>query len=73
MKINLIEMPGGFSSIALAAQPEAVWQSTSLLAEPLTESLETLGSTRKAALELGVSQPTIVRKAAKYNIPLREK
>ena len=39
----------------------------------IKNSLETLGSTRKAALELGVSQPTIVRKAAKYNIPLREK
>ncbi|HWQ75919.1 MAG TPA: sigma 54-interacting transcriptional regulator [Syntrophomonas sp.] len=39
----------------------------------IKNSLETLGSTRKAALELGVSQPTIVRKAAKYKIPLREK
>ena len=39
----------------------------------IKNSLETLGSTRKAALELGVSQPTIVRKAAKYNIALREK
>lgn len=38
----------------------------------IKNSLETLGSTRKAALELGVSQPTIVRKAAKYNIPLRK-
>jgi transcriptional regulator with PAS, ATPase and Fis domain len=39
----------------------------------IKNSLDTLGSTRKAALELGVSQPTIVRKAAKYNIPLRDK
>jgi len=39
----------------------------------IKNALETLGSTRKAAMELGVSQPTIVRKAAKYNIPLREK
>lgn len=38
----------------------------------IKNSLETLGSTRKAALELGVSQPTIVRKAAKYKIPLRD-
>lgn len=38
----------------------------------IQNSLETLGSTRKAALELGVSQPTIVRKASKYKIPLRE-
>jgi len=38
----------------------------------IQNSLETLGSTRKVALELGVSQPTIVRKAAKYKIPLRE-
>lgn len=37
----------------------------------IQNSLDTLGTTRKAALELGVSQPTIVRKAAKYNIPLR--
>lgn len=38
----------------------------------IQNSLETLGSTRKAALELGVSQPTIVRKAAKYKIPVRD-
>ena len=38
----------------------------------IQNSLETLGSTRKVALELGVSQPTIVRKAAKYKIPLRQ-
>lgn len=37
----------------------------------IQHSLETLGTTRKAAQELGVSQPTIVRKATKYNIPLR--
>ncbi len=36
----------------------------------IRNSLETLGTTRKAAKELGVSQPTIVRKAAKYDIPL---
>lgn len=38
----------------------------------IQSSLETFGSTRKAALELGVSQPTIVRKASKYGIPLRD-
>ncbi|HOB12034.1 MAG TPA: sigma 54-interacting transcriptional regulator [Syntrophomonadaceae bacterium] len=37
----------------------------------IQNSLETLGTTRRAAQELGVSQPTIVRKAAKYNIPLK--
>jgi PAS domain S-box-containing protein len=36
------------------------------------DALNRCGSTRKAALELGVSQPTIVRKAAKYGINLRE-
>ncbi|MFY9323076.1 MAG: sigma 54-interacting transcriptional regulator [Syntrophomonadaceae bacterium] len=39
----------------------------------IQNSLETLGTTRKAAQELGVSQPTIVRKAAKYNIPLKNR
>ncbi len=39
----------------------------------IQNSLETLGTTRKAAQELGVSQPTIVRKAAKYNIPLNKR
>lgn len=39
----------------------------------IQNSLVTLGTTRKAAQELGVSQPTIVRKAAKYNIPLKNK
>lgn len=39
----------------------------------IQNSLETLGTTRRAAQELGVSQPTIVRKAAKYNIPLKNK
>ena len=38
----------------------------------IQESLHRLGSTRKAAAELGVSQPTIVRKAARYGISLRE-
>lgn len=38
----------------------------------IKNSLETLGSTRKAAHELGVSQPTIVRKAARYGIKIRE-
>jgi len=37
----------------------------------IQNSLEILGTTRKAAKELGVSQPTIVRKATKYNIPLK--
>jgi len=39
----------------------------------IQNSLVTLGTTRKAAQELGVSQPTIVRKAAKYNIPLNKR
>jgi len=38
----------------------------------IQEALNRCGSTRKAAAELGVSQPTIVRKAAKYGIKLRD-
>ena len=38
----------------------------------IQDALNRCGSTRKAAAELGVSQPTIVRKAAKYGISLRE-
>ncbi|MHB8157312.1 MAG: hypothetical protein ACYDEQ_07970 [Desulfocucumaceae bacterium] len=38
----------------------------------IQSSLETFGTTRKVALELGVSQPTIVRKAGKYGISIRE-
>jgi len=38
----------------------------------IQEALDRCGSTRKAAAELGVSQPTIVRKAAKYGIKLRD-
>lgn len=38
----------------------------------IQSSLETFGSTRKVALELGVSQPTVVRKASKYGIKIRE-
>lgn len=38
----------------------------------IKNALDTFGSTRKVASELGVSQPTIVRKAAKYKIALRD-
>jgi len=38
----------------------------------IQNALDTFGSTRKVASELGVSQPTIVRKAAKYKIALRD-
>ncbi|HBQ86314.1 MAG TPA: hypothetical protein DD811_07535 [Syntrophomonas sp.] len=38
----------------------------------IQDAINRCGSTRKAAAELGVSQPTIVRKAAKYGINLRE-
>jgi len=34
----------------------------------ITNALKTFGTTRKAAVQLGVSQPTLVRKAAKYKI-----
>ena len=37
----------------------------------IQNALNTYGSTRKVASELGVSQPTIVRKTAKYNIDLQ--
>lgn len=36
--------------------------------EMITNALAQFGTTRKAAAELGISQPTIVRKAAKYKI-----
>lgn len=36
----------------------------------IVETIERLGSTRKTAAVLGVSQPTIVRKAARYGIRL---
>jgi len=38
----------------------------------IQNALNTYGSTRKVASELGVSQPTIVRKSAKYNIALQD-
>jgi len=34
----------------------------------ITNALKRFGTTRKAAVELGMSQPTLVRKAAKYKI-----
>lgn len=40
--------------------------------EMISDAINRLGSTRKAASELGVSQPTIVRKASRYGISLRE-
>ncbi|OPY82198.1 MAG: Nif-specific regulatory protein [Smithella sp. PtaU1.Bin162] len=40
--------------------------------EMITNALARFGTTRKAAAELGISQPTIVRKAAKYKIKMRE-
>jgi len=39
----------------------------------LQEALKKYGSTRKTAQVLGVDQSTIVKKAARYNIPLRNK
>lgn len=39
--------------------------------EMITNALAQFGTTRRAAAELGISQPTIVRKAAKYKIRMK--
>ncbi len=59
-------------TISLPSSPLLKDAVKELEAKLIHDALNRYGSTRKVAAELGVSQPTIVRKAAKYGINLRE-